>query len=82
MYEEWKYESYPNIVQVLDQFPSLRIPPSLLLTQLPLLTARFYSISSSLKLYPGEIHATVAVVKYRTQGMDLVILTLDAWQKS
>ncbi|XP_045171466.2 nitric oxide synthase, brain-like [Mercenaria mercenaria] len=68
MYEEWKYESYPNIVQVLDQFPSLRIPPSLLLTQLPLLTARFYSISSSLQLYPGEIHATIAVVKYRTQG--------------
>ncbi|KAL4224321.1 Nitric oxide synthase [Mactra antiquata] len=67
-YEEWKYESYPNLVQVLDQFPSLRILPSLLLSQLPLLQSRFYSISSSLKNSPGEIHATVAVVKYRTQG--------------
>ncbi|XP_052798530.1 nitric oxide synthase-like protein [Mya arenaria] len=68
IYEEWKYETYPNVVQVLDQFPSLRVPASLLLTQLPLLQSRFYSISSSLKSYPGEIHATVAVVKYKTQG--------------
>ncbi|WAR01184.1 NOS1-like protein [Mya arenaria] len=49
IYEEWKYETYPNVVQVLDQFPSLRVPASLLLTQLPLLQSRFYSISSSLK---------------------------------
>ena len=68
LYEEWKFDTYPNIVNVLDEFPSLRIPASLLLTQLPLLQSRFYSISSSLILYPGEIHATVAVVKYRTQG--------------
>ncbi|WAR01150.1 NOS1-like protein [Mya arenaria] len=40
IYEEWKYETYPNVVQVLDQFPSLRVPASLLLTQLPLLQSR------------------------------------------
>ena len=38
------------------------------MTQLPLLQQRFYSISSSPKAYPGEIHATVAVVKYNTMG--------------
>lgn len=68
LYEEWKYEGYPNIVQVLDEFPSLRIPPSLLLTQLPILQQRYYSISSSSYMCPGEIHATVAVVSYRTHG--------------
>ena len=68
LYEEWKYDGYPNIVQVLDEFPSLRIPPSLLLTQLPILQQRYYSISSSPTMCPGEIHATVAVVRYRTHG--------------
>ena len=28
----------------------------------------FFSISSSLKMHPEEIHLTVAVVKYKTQG--------------
>ena len=68
LYEEWKFDTYPNIVQVLDEFPSLKIPPSLLLTQLPILQQRYYSISSSSNMSPGEVHATVAVVKYTTQG--------------
>ncbi|KAH9512565.1 hypothetical protein Btru_038802, partial [Bulinus truncatus] len=66
-YEDWKYDLSPNLVEVLDQFTSLKVPPSLLLTQLPLLQHRYYSISSSPQLCPGEVHATVAVVKFRTQ---------------
>ena len=68
LYVEWKYNGYPNIVQILDEFPSLRVSPSLLLTQLPRLQHRYYSISSSPTMYPGEIHATVAVVRNRTHG--------------
>nr|CBV37021.3 nitric oxide synthase [Stramonita haemastoma] len=67
-YEDWRYDLYPNLLEVLDQFPSLKVPPSLLMTQLPLLQQRFYSISSSPMESVGEIHATVAVVKYRTQN--------------
>ncbi|XP_050408838.1 nitric oxide synthase, brain [Patella vulgata] len=66
-YEDWKYDRMPNLLEVLEEFPSLRVPPSLLMTQLPNLQQRFYSISSSPKVYPGEIHATIAVVTYRTQ---------------
>ncbi|XP_059143081.1 nitric oxide synthase-like isoform X2 [Physella acuta] len=66
-YEDWKYDLSPNLLEVLDQFSSLKVPPSLLLTQLPLLQQRYYSISSSLLMYQGEIHATIAVVKFRTQ---------------
>jgi sulfite reductase alpha subunit-like flavoprotein len=55
-------------LEVLDQFPSLKVPPSLLLTQLPQQQLRFYSISSSPVECVGEIHATIAVVKYRTQS--------------
>ena len=57
------------MADVLDEFPSVRVSPTLLLSQLPLLQPRFYSISSSPKMHPGEIHATVAVVTFRTQGV-------------
>ncbi|XP_033901015.3 nitric oxide synthase 1-like [Acipenser ruthenus] len=66
-YEEWKWCNNPTIVEVLEEFPSLQIPSTLLLTQLPLLQPRYYSISSSPDMYPGEIHLTVAVVSYRTR---------------
>ncbi|CAL1546255.1 unnamed protein product [Lymnaea stagnalis] len=67
-YENWKKNWNPTILEVLEQFSSLKVPASLLLTQLPLLNQRYYSISSSLKMHPGEIHATVVVVKFRTQN--------------
>ncbi|GFR97300.1 nitric oxide synthase, partial [Elysia marginata] len=67
-YEDWKYEESPNMLEVLEQFPSLKVPPSLLLTQLPILQQRYYSISSSPRFHPGEIHATIAVVRFRTKG--------------
>lgn len=58
----------PNMVEVLDEFPSVKVNPSLLMTQLPSLQQRFYSISSSPKVTPGEVHATVAIVRYRVMG--------------
>ncbi|XP_064613409.1 nitric oxide synthase 1-like [Liolophura sinensis] len=67
-YEDWKRDFYPNIAEVLELFPSLKVSPTLLITQLPLLQQRFYSISSSPQAFPGEIHATIAVVQWRTQG--------------
>ncbi|XP_031553421.1 nitric oxide synthase, brain-like isoform X2 [Actinia tenebrosa] len=67
-YENWKYDKQANIVEVLEEFPSLKVNAELLLTQLPLLQPRFYSISSSQDLYPGEIHVTVAVVRFTKRG--------------
>ncbi|XP_075070343.1 nitric oxide synthase 3 isoform X2 [Mixophyes fleayi] len=66
-YEEWKWFRCPNLVEVLEEFPSICVPSSLLLTQLPLLQPRYYSISSSLEASPDQIHLTVAVVSYHTQ---------------
>ena len=34
-YEEWKYHKNKNIVEVIQDFSSLTVPPALLLTQLP-----------------------------------------------
>ena len=73
-YEEWKWYNNPTLVEVLEEFPSIQMPSTLLLTQLPLLQPRYYSISSSPELHPGEIHLTVAVVSYRARGMDLLLL--------
>ncbi|KAK3106113.1 hypothetical protein FSP39_013027, partial [Pinctada imbricata] len=67
-YEEWKLVKDPNILELLETFPSIRLDPTLLLTQLPILQQRYYSISSSPKAYPREIHATIAVLKYNTMG--------------
>uniref|UniRef100_A0A663LZR2 nitric-oxide synthase (NADPH) n=1 Tax=Athene cunicularia TaxID=194338 RepID=A0A663LZR2_ATHCN len=71
-YEEWKWSKNPTIVEVLEEFPSVQMPSTLLLTQLPLLQPRYYSISSSPEMYPGEVHLTVAVVSYRTRGTMLM----------
>uniref|UniRef100_C4TP54 Nitric oxide synthase 1 n=1 Tax=Ambigolimax valentianus TaxID=1338344 RepID=C4TP54_9EUPU len=66
-YEKWRYELSPNMLEVLDQFSSLKVLPTLLMTQLPHLLQRYYSISSSPLMFPGEVHATIDVVKFRTQ---------------
>ncbi|KAK1328684.1 hypothetical protein QTO34_012259 [Cnephaeus nilssonii] len=46
-YEEWKWNKNPTIVEVLEEFQSIQMPATLLLTQLSLLQPRYYSISSS-----------------------------------
>lgn len=66
-YEDWKLRGWPNLVEVLDEFPSLRPDASLLITQLPKLQPRFYSISSSPKT-TDDIHLTMGVVIYKPIG--------------
>ncbi|XP_041104067.1 nitric oxide synthase, endothelial-like [Polyodon spathula] len=66
-YEQWKWFHSPTLAEVLEEFPSLSLPSSLLLSQVPLLQPRYYSISSSPETTPSQVHATVAVVQYRTQ---------------
>uniref|UniRef100_A0A8C6ZR31 nitric-oxide synthase (NADPH) n=1 Tax=Nothoprocta perdicaria TaxID=30464 RepID=A0A8C6ZR31_NOTPE len=73
-YEEWKWSKNPTVVEVLEEFPSVQMPSTLLLTQLPLLQPRYYSISSSPEMYPGEVHLTVAVVSYRLKPCPMVLV--------
>uniref|UniRef100_A0A672TVK4 Nitric oxide synthase 3 n=1 Tax=Strigops habroptila TaxID=2489341 RepID=A0A672TVK4_STRHB len=68
LYEDWKWFRCPTLLEVLEEFPSVALPASLLLTQLPLLQPRYYSISSAPGLSPGEIHLTVAVVTYHSEN--------------
>ncbi|MBN3299782.1 NOS2 protein, partial [Amia calva] len=66
-YKTWKTFNSPTFLEVLEEFSSLELPATFLLSQLPPLKPRFYSVSSSLDRHPGEIHLTVAVVNYHTQ---------------
>uniref|UniRef100_A0A4W5NQF5 Nitric oxide synthase, inducible n=1 Tax=Hucho hucho TaxID=62062 RepID=A0A4W5NQF5_9TELE len=66
-YTTWKMFSVPNFLEVLEEFPSLEPSAAFLLSQLPLLKPRLYSISSSPQLHPNELHLTLTVLNYHTQ---------------
>lgn len=66
-YETWKAKYYPNLLEVLNEFPSVRLPLELIFTQVPLMQPRFYSISSSpLANSTIRIDLTVSLVQYQT----------------
>ncbi|XP_071848148.1 NADPH--cytochrome P450 reductase-like [Apostichopus japonicus] len=66
-YNEWVIKDSRNIVAVLEDLPSCKPPLDHLLELLPKLQARYYSISSSPKLYPNSIHITAVLVEYTTR---------------
>nr|XP_004399692.2 PREDICTED: nitric oxide synthase, inducible [Odobenus rosmarus divergens] len=66
-YNKWKFTNSPTFLEVLEEFPSLRVSAGFLLSQLPILKPRYYSISSSRDRTPTEVHLTVAVLTYRTR---------------
>ncbi len=55
-----------GLIDLLAEFPGVIEDASDLATMLPRLTPRLYSISSSPAAHAGEIHTTVAVVRYRS----------------
>ncbi|CAG8650834.1 9689_t:CDS:10, partial [Ambispora leptoticha] len=56
-----------TIVEVLQDFPSAKIPYDYILDLFPEIQPRQFSISSSSQSYPRRIHLTVAIVKYKTR---------------
>ena len=53
-----------------EQFPSARPPVPDMIAALAPLQPRLYSISSSLKANPDEVHLTVGVVRYMRSGRE------------
>ena len=53
-------------VDLLAEFPSAQLTPQEFTDHLRRLMPRLYSIASSPKLHPAEVHLTVAVVRYAT----------------
>ncbi|KAI2664471.1 Nitric oxide synthase, inducible [Labeo rohita] len=71
-YSTWKDFYRPTFLEVLEEFKSLKVPAAFLLSQLPLMKPRLYSVSSSLDRHPNELHLTLSVVEYHTQALVLV----------
>ena len=53
-----------GLIDLLIEFPGVVEDPAELVAMLPKLTPRLYSISSSPSAHTGQIHTTVAVVRY------------------
>ena len=59
-----RYVSQRGLVDLLTEFTGVVDDPIDLILMLPRLTPRLYSISSSPAAHEGQLHATVAVVRY------------------
>ncbi|XP_011170563.2 NADPH--cytochrome P450 reductase-like [Solenopsis invicta] len=65
-YQQWIIQENRNIVHILEDIHSLKPPLDHLCEILPRLQCRYYSISSSPKIYPTSVHITALVVEYKT----------------
>lgn len=64
IYEEWKNKKVPHLINVLEEFKTINFEPALV-TQIPLMKPRFYSISGS------SVSLTLGVVRYKTGSGEL-----------
>jgi sulfite reductase (NADPH) flavoprotein alpha-component len=58
----------PDLLDLLTAFPSSRPTPAALAASLPALRPRLYSIASSLRATPGQVHLCVNVVRETRRG--------------
>jgi sulfite reductase (NADPH) flavoprotein alpha-component len=57
-----------DVVDLLHRFPGVVRDASTLVSMLPPLAPRLYSISSSLLAFPDEVHLTIATVRFEAEG--------------
>jgi sulfite reductase (NADPH) flavoprotein alpha-component len=65
-----KYVYDRGLIDLLIEYPGVVQDPAELVAMLPKLTPRLYSISSSPAAHAGEIHTTVAVVRYNSHNRE------------
>ena len=57
-----------EVIDFLSEHPSVKFAPEEFVGLLAKLQPRLYSISSSLKLHPNQVHFTIDVVQYESHG--------------
>ncbi|MBI2517347.1 MAG: sulfite reductase subunit alpha [Opitutae bacterium] len=60
------YIGQREYIDVLEEFPGARLTPQEFVDHLRRLMPRLYSIASSPKMHPGQVHLTVAPVRYES----------------
>lgn len=65
-YSDWVIKSCRSIVHILEDLPSCKPKLDHLLELLPRVQCRYYSISSSGKVYPNSVHLTAVMIEYET----------------
>ena len=65
-----KYTWDRGLIDLIHDYPGVLLNPADLVAMLPKLSPRLYSISSSPYAHAGEIHTTVAVVRYRSHNRE------------
>jgi sulfite reductase (NADPH) flavoprotein alpha-component len=55
-------------LDLLEEFPGAKLTPQEFVDHLRRLMPRLYSIASSPKMFPGQVHLTVAPVRYESNG--------------
>jgi sulfite reductase (NADPH) flavoprotein alpha-component len=65
-----KYTYDRGLIDLIHDYPHILHDPADLVAMLPRLSPRLYSISSSPYAHTGEIHTTVAVVRYRSHNRE------------
>ncbi|KAL4710691.1 hypothetical protein ACJJTC_004336 [Scirpophaga incertulas] len=66
LYHSFVVDACRNIVHILEDIKSCKPALDHICELLPRLQPRYYSISSSPKLYPETVHITAVVVQYKT----------------
>jgi sulfite reductase (NADPH) flavoprotein alpha-component len=59
-----------EMIDLVSDFPAVDLSPQAFVACLRKLPPRLYSIASSLKQHPDEVHITVGAVRYHTHGRD------------
>ncbi len=57
-----------ELIDLLEEFPGTKLTPQEFVDQLRRLMPRLYSIASSPLVHPGQVHLTVAPVRYESNG--------------
>ena len=62
------YQWGRDVLDVLTENPSAKLDPAEFIAVLRRMNVRLYSISSSLRAHPEQVHLTVATVRYESRG--------------
>lgn len=82
LYHNYCYRERRTFVEVLEDFPSVRVPLDALLDLVPPQKPREYSIASSALAHPGQVQLCMAVVQYRTPWKRPKLGVCSSWLAS